>query len=670
MEYGTVPITSLKGIGDVRSKAFAQLGIYTTEDLLRFLPREFHDFTKETPIAELKHGQMAAVRVRILSDAKFTRFHGITMISVEASDGISKIRLKWYNQPFRHSQLHAGETKVCCGRVDRSRGVSMINPQLFDSLPGLLPIYPLCKGLTQRFIRDAVKQALQMYENCILDSLPDEMLCRYQLCSLKEALFSVHFPSSTEQMKRGHHRLAFENLLMYLIAVEMERQTRKRSIGIKFDVSGVREKLTEKLPFPLTQAQQRVLDELDRDFCDTVPMNRLVQGDVGSGKTVIALYALCVAAANGYQGVMLAPTEILAKQHYETLKPILGDTVCLLTSGMKKSNRDQVLERLRSGTAFVAVGTHALLQDDVRFEKLGMVITDEQHRFGVSQRAELERKGIHPDVLVMSATPIPRTLAMLLYGDLDVSVLDELPPGRKPIKTSYIPSSRRKDMYDYVAREAHAGHQTYVVCPYIESTEGMEGPSTAEVYADLRKQYPDIQFGLLHGRMPQQKKDTVIEQFRSGKIQVLISTTVVEVGVHVENASIMIIEGAEHFGLAQLHQLRGRVGRGSEQAYCFLLSDHQGEATLQRLSTMVESSDGFYIAEQDLLQRGPGEFLGTRQHGTADANVFDAAGNMMLLQQAKAAAAEIMDLPNVQYNALIEEAMHRYHFQTDKITMN
>jgi len=666
----SMPLTAIKGVGEVRSKAFAKLGITTVEELLRFLPRDFYDFSKETPVASLEHGAMSAIRVRILSAPKFSRFHGITVISAEATDGITKIRLKWYNQPYRYQQIHEGETKIACGRVDRSRGISMLNPQLSDTFPGLLPIYPLCKGLNQKTVRDTAKAALALGADLIYDPIPECIAEAHDLCSLKDALYAVHFPTTKEQLERGRRRLMFENMLIYLLAVEMQRQTRKRSIGIAFDTEGVREKLLEKLPFPLTGAQTRVLDELDADMASPVPMNRLVQGDVGSGKTVIALYALCVAAANGYQGVMLAPTEILAHQHYDTLYSIFGKSLCLLTSGMKKSSRDLVLERLRNGTATIAVGTHALLEEDVRFHNLGVVVTDEQHRFGVSQRAALERKGIHPDVLVMSATPIPRTLAMLLYGDLDVSIVDELPPGRKPIKTSCIPMHRRDDMYAYVAREAAEGRQTYVVCPFIEPAEGIEGPSATEVYQELSKAYPSVRFALLHGRMPQQKKDAIIESFRSGETQVLISTTVIEVGVHVENASIMIIEGAERFGLAQLHQLRGRVGRGSTQAYCFLLSENNGEAALARLSTLTKSNDGFYIAEQDLAQRGPGEFLGTRQHGDGDAALLSAAGSLELLSEAKRAAEEVLDLPTVQNNMLIEEAVRRFSTQSEKIAMN
>lgn len=670
MYQSSQPLTVIRGIGEARKKAFANLSIHTIEDLLHHLPRDFHDFSVAIPVAALEHGKMAAVQARVLSEPKLSRFRGMTLVSVDVSDGMNKLRLKWFNQPYRKQQLHPGETKIFCGRVDLTHGKVLQNPQISDTLPGLLPIYPVCRGLSQRIVRDAVRAALQLRADSIVDPLPETIRTDFDLCPLKEALFSVHFPSEKTQLQRGRRRLAFENMLYYLLAVEMQRKTRKRSIGISFDPCGVREKLLEKLSFPLTGAQQRVFDEIDADMECTVPMNRLLQGDVGSGKTVVALYALCIAAANGYQGVLLAPTDLLARQHYDSLYPIFKNALCLLTGNMKKSSRESALTALKNGTVSVAVGTHALLEEDVHFHNLGLVVTDEQHRFGVSQRAKLEQKGIHPDVLVMSATPIPRTLAMLLYGDLDVSVIDELPPGRKTIKTSYIPSHRRKDMYDYVAAQAALGLQSYIVCPFIEPTEGMEGPSAAEVFQNLQAEYPAVRFGLLHGRMPQQKKDAVMESFRSGETQVLVSTTVIEVGVHVENACIMIIEGAERFGLAQLHQLRGRVGRGNEQAYCFLLSDHSGEQTLARLSTLTESNDGFHIAEKDLQQRGPGEFLGTRQHGDGDMQMIHAAGSMELLAQAKQAAALVLDLPTVQNNLLIEESMRRYCAQSQKIAMN
>ena len=664
------PITSLRGIGAARAEAFAKLGVKTVGDLLYLLPRSFQDFSKERLAADLVHGELAAVRVRIVSEPKLARFRGHSVVTARATDGVSNVLLKWYGQPYRRSQVCAGQTVIAAGRIDRARGLTMQNPQLLDALPGLVPVYPLCRGLTQRIVRDAMRQALEAERGKIDETLPEQIRIRYDLAPLDEALRNVHFPLDQQSIAAARRRLEFENALSYLVVAEMQRLDRKRSVGVAFVTDGVREQYMAKLPFTLTKAQMRVLDELERDMDSPVPMNRLIQGDVGSGKTAVAMYALCVAAANGYQGVLLAPTEILAQQHYDTLHALFGASVCLVTGHMKKTSRDAALSKIADGTALVAVGTHALLSQNVRFARLGLVVTDEQHRFGVTQRAVLEKKGTRPDVLVMSATPIPRTLAILLYGDLDISVLDEVPPGRKPVKTSCIPQRRRRDMYDYVARQAALGFQTYVVCPFIEPSEGAEGPSVTELLQELTKDYPQVAFGLLHGRMQEKEKNAAIEAFREGKTRVLVTTTVIEVGVHVEKATTMIIEGADRFGLAQLHQLRGRVGRGSVQSYCFLVPGSSGDMALKRLAALTETNDGFLIAERDLEQRGAGDLFGTRQHGDGDAEQLSMAGNVALLQEAKTAAEDIMTVPNAENNAFLDKALRRYAAVFDSITMN
>ena len=664
------PITSLRGIGTARAGAFAKLGVKTVGDLLYLLPRSFQDFSKERLAAELSHGELAAVRVRIVSEPKLARFRGHSVVTARATDGVSNVLLKWYGQPYRRSQVCAGQTVIAAGRIDRARGLTIQNPQLLDALPGLVPVYPLCRGLTQRIVRDAMQQALEAERGKIDETLPEQIRIRYELMPLDEALRSVHFPLDQQSIAAARRRLEFENALSYLVVAEMQRLDRKRSVGVAFVTDGVREQYMAKLPFTLTKAQLRVLGELGRDMASPVPMNRLIQGDVGSGKTVVAMYALCVAAANGYQGVLLAPTEILAQQHYDTLHALFGASVCLVTGHMKKTSRDAALSKIADGTALVAVGTHALLSQNVRFARLGLVVTDEQHRFGVTQRAVLEKKGTRPDVLVMSATPIPRTLAILLYGDLDISVLDEVPPGRKPVKTSCIPQRRRRDMYNYVARQAALGFQTYVVCPFIEPSEGAEGPSVTELLQELTKDYPQVAFGLLHGRMQEKEKNAAIEAFREGKTRVLVTTTVIEVGVHVEKATTMIIEDADRFGLAQLHQLRGRVGRGSVQSYCFLVPGSSGDMALKRLAALTETNDGFLIAERDLEQRGAGDLFGTRQHGDGDAEQLSMAGNVALLQEAKTAAEDIMTVPNAENNAFLDKALRRYAAVFDSITMN
>ena len=454
----------------------------------------------------------------------------------------------------------------------RAQGLSLLNPSLSAELPGLLPVYPLSQGLTQRFLRTAVRQALPAAAE-LYDPFPDRLRAAHDLLPLSEAVTLAHRPASREALLSARRTLAFERLLCYLLAVELHKQERRRFTGIAFECGGVLEAYLTSLPFAPTAAQRRVMGEIARDMASPSPMNRLLQGDVGSGKTAVALYALRIACANGYQGAFMAPTEILARQHYAALCEQFGDAACLLHGAMGKRQREQALLRIRSGEARVVVGTHALLQEDVRFARLGLVVTDEQHRFGVAQRAAIAGKGARPDVLVMSATPIPRTLSLLLCGDLDVSVIDELPAGRKPVKTRLIPAHRREDMYAYLMRQAQLGVQSYVVCPFIDEPEAMDGVSAEGLFTELTEKLPAARVGLLHGRMSGRRKEAIVEAFRAGQIDILVTTTVIEVGVHVENASIMVIEGADRFGLAQLHQLRGAVGRGSEQAYCFLLSE-------------------------------------------------------------------------------------------------
>lgn len=659
-------VESLKGIGSVRAAQLSRLGVCTVEDLLFYLPRTYRDYSVALPVAVLRHGMDCAVRVRLLSEPTCAYFHGLTLVSAEATDGTGKLRLKWYNQPYRRGQLHVGDTAVACGRIDARKGLSMLNPSLSTALPGLLPVYPLAQGLTQRALREAVERALPAVHE-LHDPFPQALLDRYALCPLQQALLDAHHPASREALSGARRRLAFQDVLYYLLNVELQKQERRRHTGISFDCRGVRERYLQKLPFAPTGAQLRVMEEIAGDMAAPSPMNRLLQGDVGSGKTAVALYALCVACANGYQGVLMAPTEILAGQHYETLRAIFGDAVCLLRGGLPRKRRAELLRQIASGRALAVVGTHALLQEDVRFQRLGLVVTDEQHRFGVAQRAAIADKGVRPDVLVMSATPIPRTLALLLYGDLDVSILDELPPGRKPVRTSFIPEHRREDMYAYLARQAAQGVQSYVVCPFIDATETTNGRSAEELYAELQKRLPGARIGLLHGRMRPAEKEAAIEAFRRGEVGILVTTTVIEVGVHVPNASIMVVEGADRFGLAQLHQLRGRVGRSDAQAYCFLLSDSGSETALERLSVMTTTHDGFVIAEHDLAQRGPGDFFGTRQHGESGVSLdVDTA----LLQQAAEAARDVLERPTAGNEQLLQAAQERYTARFSHIVMN
>jgi len=663
-------LVSMRGIGPKRAELFAKIRIVSARDLLYRLPRDYRDYSKATPVCQLVNGTNVAVQVRIVSGVRFFRTGGMTILSATAQDETGTVTLKWFNQPYRSGQVKAGDTVYACGRVIRKNGVSLINPALSQNLPGILPVYATLKELNQRAWRDSMLAVLEHVWDGIGDPLPSSILERYGLAPLALALRHAHFPVSREALELARKRLDFENALLYFTLLELQKADRVRQNGFAFDTSGVLEKYLSKLAFTPTNAQLRVIEEISADMRKSAPMNRLLQGDVGSGKTAVAIYALCVAAANGKQGALLAPTEILAEQHYLNLQEIFGASVVLLKGSMKQTQRNAVLAKIADGTALCVVGTHALLSEDVRFYDLGFVVTDEQHRFGVRQRATMLEKGTRPDMLVMSATPIPRTLALILYGDLDISVIDELPPGRKLVKTSIIPPNKREDMYQYIAKQAQEGVQSYIVCPVIEESESIDIPSVDALYTELKKAIPDTRLAKLHGGMKESEKERIMSAFRAGEIDALVTTTVIEVGVHVENACIMVIEGAERFGLSQLHQLRGRVGRSAKQAYCFLLYGVQSEQENERLKTMTQTTDGFAIAEKDLLLRGPGDFLGTRQHGDSGSGALIGAMDGRTLEQAGRAAREILASPGEDGARLIELANERLDAMFGNIAMN
>jgi len=487
---------------------------------------------------------------------------------------------------------------------------------------------------------------------------------KYHLISLHQAIQALHLPQSRDVLEQANRRFTFDRILKYLLQVEVQKSKCHRSEGIAFKTNGLFHAFCQMLPFEPTEAQCRVMQEIAHDMSSQQTMNRLVQGDVGSGKTAVAAFSLYVAVQNGYQGVMLAPTELLATQHFKTLQAIFGDSVCLLNGGMPARERRETLRFLRDGVFQIAVGTHALFEDDVILPKLGLVVTDEQHRFGVSQRAIIAAKADHPDILVMSATPIPRTLALLMYGDLDISVIDQLPLGRKPIKTSLIPDHKRTAMYNYIREQAKADIRTYIVCPYIDDSDEVGTLSAVSLYQELCSELRDVPIGLLHGKMSAEEKQKTIDAFRSGSTKILVSTTVIEVGVDVPEACIMVIEGAEHFGLAQLHQLRGRVGRGQRQSYCFLLSENCSESVLQRLHILSETTDGFLIAEKDLELRGPGDICGVRQHGVS---MLDDLGSPEIVENAREAALKLLTSNDAKHSSFLQSIKCD---QTARIAMN
>lgn len=668
-----ISIQSLRGIGKSRAEALGRLGIASLFDLIRYLPSDYMDCTRARAVAETEDGEAALFYVTLLDAPKmFTSRNGARTVSVQATDGTQKLNVLFFNQSYMMANLKSGVSYYFYGTLSKKRGVYIINPKVFSEPTGIVPIYRTAKGIPQSVMRSAVREALDMRLNETREWLTDKIRDEFGLMPLADAAVGVHFPRTFDELAAARKRLLFDESFSYFIALRCFLAERRRAGGISFKTAGVRERLETLLPFKLTRAQKRVMDDIANDMASQDPMNRLIQGDVGSGKTAAAVFAMLVANENGLQSVIMSPTEILARQHYEKLKAIFGDKACLVTGGMSEKERRGTYSAVASGEYTVISGTHALLEDKVEFKRLGLVISDEQHRFGVAQRAKMAKKGASPDVLVMSATPIPRTLSLILYGDLDISVIDELPPGRKPIKTCYVSQAKRGGMYRFIRDRALAGEQAYVICPLIESSESLEHVSSAcDVYEELSRKL-DVTVGLLHGRMKSAEKENVFERFRRGEISVLVSTTVIEVGVDVKNASIMAIESADRLGLAQLHQLRGRVGRGDKESYCFLLGDATKKTAKERMKLLTETSDGFEIAKKDLEMRGPGEFIGKRQHGANELAEMFAGMDMRTLDAANRAAAKTVKRMNDDTEArrMAEHALGIYGNAMESIAFN
>ncbi len=649
-------LQDVKGIGPKRIELLRQLHIESAEDLLRYYPKEYIDYTRLSAIRELTEGEHATIRVCVLSEPSVFYYKGRHIVSVRVSDETGTAVLRWLNQPYRISQFHTGDCFLASGIVNKKRGTVLYNPQINRTNNGIVPVYASIKGLTQTVIRSAIGAILEQYD--LVDHLPLKWREQYRLAGFRDAITEIHFPTSTEALQAARRRLSFEDAFLYFTAVGSAKSERKRRNGFAFHIAD-RDAFLNTLPFTPTDAQRKVMSEIESDMQSDVPMNRLVQGDVGSGKTVVAEYALYIASRNRKQGVLLAPTELLAEQHFHKLKNRFPDAV-LYVGSMKKAQKDEALARIERGDTQVVIGTHALLSDNVRFFDLGLVVTDEQHRFGVLQRAKIETKGIRPDVLVMSATPIPRTIALLIYADLDLSVINAMPPGRKPVKTHFVPAAKRKDLYRHISDKAKAGERAFVVCPLIEPTEGFDGLSLQELVPEIRTLMPEIRVGYLHGQMPEEEKTAAMEAFRTGKTPVLVSTTVVEVGVDVPEATVMVIEGADHFGLATLHQLRGRVGRSSMESHCYLLADKLSQHAKQRIETLIGTSDGFLIAQKDFEMRGSGDLFGVRQSGEGDLNGFLTGCSVDTIRDASNATKEVLTVPTVVNNSLIEEACRRF----------
>ena len=600
------------------------------------------------PVEALAEGMSVCVKLRICSQVKEARIRkNMTIYSVKAADDTGAMSIIWYNNRFIKNSIRIGGEYMFFGKVTRNRGMwEMANP-VFErpdkavNMGKILPVYSLSADMTQKIIRGAVAESLKHEQ---VEYLPMEIRQKYSLAHIKYALKNIHYPDSENDREVARKRLVFEELYLLMLALMSKKGDSRKIKKIPFQDVECRREFIDRLPFELTGAQKRVIDEISEDFASGRLMTRLVQGDVGSGKTAVAATAMYMAVKNGYQSVIMAPTEILATQHYETFSAFFEGTgiKLVLLTGSTKRKKD-IYEEIEKGEYDIIIGTHAVIQKNVVYKNIGLVVADEQHRFGVNQRAALSEKGDSPHFLVMTATPIPRTLALILYGDLDISILDELPPGRKPVATYAVGEGMRARINAFLEKNIKNGSQGYVVAPLIEETENSDLKNASEIKDRLSKLFPQFSVGLIHGRMKAAEKDEIMERFAKHEIDILVSTTVIEVGVNVPNSNIMIIENAERFGLSQLHQLRGRVGRGNGQAYCILFSQGGTEITKKRLETMCKSNDGFYISEQDLKLRGPGDFFGTRQHGLPEFKIANLFEDMDILKQAQRAAEKTLN---------------------------
>ena len=649
MEEHKTALTELKGVGHQRARAFFHIGIESAEDLIGYYPRDYEDRREIVPVASVEPGQNVMLRAQLIHAPSTFRKGRLTITRARAADAGGSIQLVWFNQTYIAKNLQPGKVYVFAGRADHKYNtLSLISPKFHEGLEeetGILPVYPLSEGLTQTLLRQTMRQALELPG--ILEYMPEEIRSRYGLCEYNYAIHQIHFPDTYESLDIARRRLIFDELFMLRLALLQLKNNRfLDKTGYRIPAAPDEASLRKRFGFALTGAQERTWKEILADLSSDKAMNRLVQGDVGSGKTAVAMLALFAASRAGKQSAMMAPTEVLAAQHYEEARRLmepLGVRVGFLAGSLTAKERRDVYDRIKLGLLDVIIGTHALIQEGVEYARLGLVITDEQHRFGVRQRAALAEKSEMPNVLVMTATPIPRTLAMVLYGDMDVSVLDEKPPGRTPVKTYCVGASYEERIYKFIDKQIQAGHQAYVICPAVEEGETGDLRSVLEYGEYLQKMvFPQYKVGLLYGSMKNQEKEQIMQEFYQGTIQILVSTTVVEVGVNVPNATLMVIENAERFGLAQLHQLRGRVGRGVAESFCILKTDAQQALTRQRMKVLTDSEDGFWIAEEDLRLRGAGDVFGLRQHGLPELHLADLGRDLPTLREAGEAAGQLM----------------------------
>lgn len=641
----TDKIVSLKGIGPKTAALFEKLKVYTIEDLIKLYPRNYLSYAKPVAINEAEPGERVTIKASVQSYVDIKKVRSLTLVTCIVKDGTGVVKLTWYNSPFLKQVFHIGQTFIFVGTlIVRNHQLTMEHPEYYTQaqydklVSSLQPVYPLTEGLSNKVVTKAVAGAL-VYLDEITDKVPEEIRKSFSLMPLDKAIQGTHFPDNMDTLMECRNRLVFDEFFWFLLHMRLmrEKTVKARNHFVMKDYSAV-DAFIERLPFSLTKGQAQAIREIEEDMSGDTVMNRLIQGDVGSGKTAVAEMALLAAVKNGYQAAFMAPTEVLAMQHFESISRDLGDfdiRVELLCGSTRLSEKRRIYEALAAGEIDILIGTHALIQDKVVYKRLALVITDEQHRFGVRQRAKFSEKGKEPHVLVMSATPIPRTLAIIMYGDLDISVMKDMPASRKPIKNCVVGSQYRPTAYKFMLEQIQQGHQIYIICPMVEASENVEAENVIEYQESLLNIFPNgIHISYLHGRMLPEEKNAIMREFAEGKTDILVSTTVIEVGINNPNATVMMIENAEKFGLAQLHQLRGRVGRGDAQSYCIMLCSTERKEALERLNILNESNDGFYIAGEDLKLRGPGDFFGVRQSGDLLFRLGDIYNNADMLKQA------------------------------------
>ena len=666
------PLRELKGVGEKTEKLFQKIGITTAEELLRYYPRTYDIYEEPVEIASAEEDKTVSIRATITTGIYINQIRNLQVLTTTVADASGRLPVAWFNAPYLRGTLKKGSVFILRGKIIRKKGrPQMEHPEIFtpaayeEIIHSMQPVYGLTKGLSNKMITKLVHQILDT-RPLHGEYLPEEIRERYQLADANYAIRTIHFPKNMQELLTARKRLVFDEFLLFVLAIQLlKKKTEEAPNTFSMKPVWTTEEIIEGLPYDLTGAQKNVWHEIERDLSGHKLMSRLVQGDVGSGKTVIAFLAMVLSAENGFQSALMVPTEVLANQHYEGFLRLMEEqniASChpvLLTGSTTARQKREIYQKIADGEVNVIIGTHALIQERVEYKNLGLVITDEQHRFGVRQREALTTRGNPPHVLVMSATPIPRTLAIILYGDLDISIIDELPAKRLPIKNCVVGTSYRPKAYSFIEKQVQMGRQAYVICPMVEESEGLEAENVTDYARKLQEILPgEIKVEILHGKMKPKEKNRIMEAFASGEIQVLVSTTVVEVGVNVPNATVMMVENAERFGLAQLHQLRGRVGRGEHQSYCIFIQGNNEENTSKRLKILNESNDGFYIAGEDLKLRGPGDLFGIRQSGLMEFKIGDIYNDAGILKNASEAAGEILaldfDLILPQHKALKE----------------